>query len=241
MAVVHTPYASAPRASTTAAFAWYDSVEDGDVSEYSGSNALSAGTDGTLGVTPKDGTYWGAVSGNQANDGWGWIDAFSLDASTGQGAITEFWYVMAETSGSMRTCMFESYNGNAGDTPIGYWIRYHTNGSIDLFKGDHSASNILASTRFSWNVDEFMRSSIGFYNGTAYATVRIYINENLVFEKLSTPLQQGDQFWDVARIHWPTGRVYGVDEIRPAPPVGEKPTITESMASSGLCTDQELY
>ncbi len=77
--------------------------------------------------------------------------------------------------------------------------------------------------------------------GTAYATVRIYINEDLVFEKLSTPLEQGDQFWDVARIHWPTGRVYGVSEIGPAPPVGEQPTVTGSMTSSGLCTDQELY
>ena len=77
--------------------------------------------------------------------------------------------------------------------------------------------------------------------GTAYATIRIYINEDLVFEKLSTPLEQGDQFWDVARIHWPTGRVYGVGEIRPAPPVGQKPPVTESMASSGLCTDKELY
>lgn len=77
--------------------------------------------------------------------------------------------------------------------------------------------------------------------GTAYATVRIYINSKLVYEKLNQPLRRGSQFWDVARIHWPTGQVYDVDNLMPAPPVEENPVVTESMASSGLCTAEKLY
>ncbi len=77
--------------------------------------------------------------------------------------------------------------------------------------------------------------------GTAYATIRIYINENLVFENLNTPLTNGGQFWDVARIHWPSGQVYGVNEVSPAPPQGQPPEVTGGMESSGLCTGQELY
>lgn len=77
--------------------------------------------------------------------------------------------------------------------------------------------------------------------GTAYATIRIYINNNLVYEKLNKPLKNGGQFWDVARIHWPSGQVYNVDTMQPAPPTDEKPVVSESMKSSGLCTAQELY
>jgi len=77
--------------------------------------------------------------------------------------------------------------------------------------------------------------------GTAYATIRIYINENLVFEKLNQPLQNGGEFWDVARIHWPTGRVYDADELYTVPPSGAEPAVTDSMQTSDLCTDQQLY
>lgn len=77
--------------------------------------------------------------------------------------------------------------------------------------------------------------------GTAYATVRIYIDGGLVFEKLNVPLQRGGQFWDVARIHWDSRQVLEVDEVLPAAPEGQEPAVTTDMASSGLCSEANLY
>ncbi|MFB6262856.1 MAG: choice-of-anchor D domain-containing protein, partial [Bradymonadaceae bacterium] len=77
--------------------------------------------------------------------------------------------------------------------------------------------------------------------GTAYVTIRIYINSRLVYEKLNKPLDRGGQFWDVARIHWPTGQVFDRDVVRPAPPVEQKPKVTDAMKNSGLCTAKDLY
>lgn len=77
--------------------------------------------------------------------------------------------------------------------------------------------------------------------GTAYATIRIYINEELVYEKLNQPLTQGGQFWDVARIHWPTGQVFDYDRRLQSAPRDEEPVVTEPMKSSGLCTAEDLY
>ncbi|MFB6373528.1 MAG: hypothetical protein ABEN55_10530, partial [Bradymonadaceae bacterium] len=77
--------------------------------------------------------------------------------------------------------------------------------------------------------------------GTAYATIRIYVNEKLVFEKLNQPLQNTGEFWDVARIHWSSGRVYGVDELYTIAPSGQEPAVTNSMKSSDLCTEKSLY
>jgi len=77
--------------------------------------------------------------------------------------------------------------------------------------------------------------------GTAYATVRIYVNGNLVYEALNKPLSRGGQFWDAARIHWDTGTVYQNDNVYEAPPSGQAPDVTTGMSSSGLCTNQALY
>ncbi|MFW5967007.1 MAG: choice-of-anchor D domain-containing protein [Persicimonas sp.] len=79
--------------------------------------------------------------------------------------------------------------------------------------------------------------------GTAYATIRIYINENLVFESLNTPLKNGDNFWDVARIHWNDGnfQIYEVGDVMPVRPAGEEPEVTDEMEESDLCTAQDLY
>jgi hypothetical protein len=78
--------------------------------------------------------------------------------------------------------------------------------------------------------------------GTAYVTLRIYVNENLVYEQLNTPLQTGGQFWDVARIHWNQGQatIMDVNEVMPISPRDE-PTVTDDMANSGLCTSAALY
>jgi hypothetical protein len=78
--------------------------------------------------------------------------------------------------------------------------------------------------------------------GTAYATLRIYANENLIYEQLNTPLKTGGQFWDVARIHWNQGQaiIQDVNEVMPISPRDE-PTVTEDMTDSGLCTSAALY
>jgi hypothetical protein len=77
--------------------------------------------------------------------------------------------------------------------------------------------------------------------GTAYVTVRVYINTNLVFEKVNTPMTRGGQFWDVARIHWDSGQVYEVDNVLEAAPNGSAPPVSAGMENSGLCTTQNLY
>lgn len=79
--------------------------------------------------------------------------------------------------------------------------------------------------------------------GTAYATVRIYVdgNPNPVFEKINKPLTRGGEFWDVARIHWPSGLVYGYDNVIDPQPQSLPPDVTPGMQTSGLCTNQGLY
>ena len=75
--------------------------------------------------------------------------------------------------------------------------------------------------------------------GTAYATVRIYAQGQLLFEAIETPLvnsgnSNGD-WWDVARIHWPTGRIFAVGEILAQPPREQTPRLTWEAREVGLC------
>lgn len=77
--------------------------------------------------------------------------------------------------------------------------------------------------------------------GTAYATLRIYVNGALVFEEINRPMTQGNQFWDVARIHWDSGQVYPVNNLYEAAPASQPGEVTPEMESSGLCTTHELY
>ncbi|MBA2663824.1 MAG: choice-of-anchor D domain-containing protein [Bradymonadaceae bacterium] len=79
--------------------------------------------------------------------------------------------------------------------------------------------------------------------GTAYATVRVYINTQLVYERLHMRMSAGGQFWDVARIHWQNGQatIFDVDTLYPASLAGHAPEIIEDMKESGLCTSQSLY
>ncbi len=83
--------------------------------------------------------------------------------------------------------------------------------------------------------------------GTAYVTVRVYVDGRLVFEELNRPMQRGGEFWDVARIHWDSGQIQLVDELYPAAPMGQDPKVTTmgdglvNMAGSGLCTAASLY
>ena len=85
-------------------------------------------------------------------------------------------------------------------------------------------------------------------HGTAYATVRIYINGNMVYERLHYPLESSNEFWDVARIHWndpaQDGPEYTVSEVEnfyPAAPEGSAPVVHSGMNASGLCTSENLY
>ncbi len=71
--------------------------------------------------------------------------------------------------------------------------------------------------------------------GTAYVTVRIYLENVLVFELPNQPLYRTGEFWDVARIHWPTGTVIAVDERYNIAPRNQPPVVTEEMRDAGLC------
>ena len=81
--------------------------------------------------------------------------------------------------------------------------------------------------------------------GTAYATIRIYINGDLRFYRPYFALEETGHFWDVARIHWnaqtSSATVVGVDGFYPIPPTGQAPEITDDMIASGLCTAEGLY
>ncbi len=83
--------------------------------------------------------------------------------------------------------------------------------------------------------------------GTAYATIRIYVDGNLAFERLNVPLKRQDSFWDVARIHWDSRQIFEVQDTiyqtRPVDMDGNylSPTVTQPMRQSGLCTDAALY
>jgi hypothetical protein len=79
--------------------------------------------------------------------------------------------------------------------------------------------------------------------GAAYATVRIYVNERLVYEQINRRLEVDGVFWDVARVHWNEGTatVVDVDNILQASPDGQEPTVTDAMADTELCTTRGLY
>ena len=81
--------------------------------------------------------------------------------------------------------------------------------------------------------------------GSAYVTGRIYINGMMVFEALNQALANsgsstGD-WWDMARIHWPSGQIVEVNEITQGDvPREEFAPITDGMIESGLCGVDEL-
>ncbi len=82
--------------------------------------------------------------------------------------------------------------------------------------------------------------------GTAYPTVRVYINGILTQEFFSNRgLRNTDDFWDIARIHWDggTATVFEVDEIienidsalQADPATRIAPLVTPAMEASNLC------
>jgi hypothetical protein len=76
--------------------------------------------------------------------------------------------------------------------------------------------------------------------GTSYATVRIFINGALQAEYPNRRLSSGEDFWDVARIHWNGGvaTIYEVDEVTPGFNISDQvsPVLPPAAASSGLCS-----
>ena len=81
--------------------------------------------------------------------------------------------------------------------------------------------------------------------GTAYATVRIYINGDLRYVRPYFPLEETGHFWDVARIHWDANNndatIVEVDGFYPIPPAQQDPAVTQDMIDTGRCTAEGLY
>ena len=79
--------------------------------------------------------------------------------------------------------------------------------------------------------------------GTAYATVRIYINGDLRYERPFFPLENDGEFWDAARIHWNNNdaTILPVDTLSPIAPYNTAPEVTDDMSNLGLCTAEDLY
>lgn len=81
--------------------------------------------------------------------------------------------------------------------------------------------------------------------GTAYATIRIYINGDMRYERPFYPLENSGNFWDVARIHWDEelsdATIVDVEGFYPVAPQGEEPAVTQGMIDTGNCTAEGLY
>ena len=75
--------------------------------------------------------------------------------------------------------------------------------------------------------------------GTAYADVRIFIDGVQIRQLINRPLENTDDFWDVGRLHWPSGEFFIVDDIytsfdsHSAIPPSVTPEMAESVA--GQC------
>ncbi|HIA01423.1 MAG TPA: hypothetical protein EYN66_05865 [Myxococcales bacterium] len=54
--------------------------------------------------------------------------------------------------------------------------------------------------------------------GMSYATIRIYIDGNLALEKSHVPMA-GHDLWDVAYIHWPSGKIEEIQNENGAPKI----------------------
>lgn len=140
---------------------------------------------------------------------------------------------------------YDVYFGNPNSTGGGIWNPESP--SLDIDDRDGMGPE---NTTFDDPVNcEWYAIGVHYYReafGTAYATIRVYINEALVFEALNKPLTRGNQFWDVGRIHWNQGgfpgfHVFETDEVMPARPDGQPPLVSDAMATSGLCTVRDLY
>lgn len=133
-------------------------------------------------------------------------------------------------------------NPNQGEDPI--WNPEDPSLDIDVTDGA-GPENITMRTP-----DDCQWYAVGVHYfqkrfGTAYATIRIYINGGLRYERPFFPLEETGNFWDVARIHWDgqasDATIVDVDGFYPMTPAGESPEVTTSMAETGLCTVEGLY
>jgi hypothetical protein len=73
--------------------------------------------------------------------------------------------------------------------------------------------------------------------GNAYGSVNVFVNGQIVDEFVNQPLRETDIFWDVARIHWPSGTVVRVNEIIEGfdSTASIAPLANSAMQNSGLC------
>lgn len=135
---------------------------------------------------------------------------------------------------------FRNPNSGAGNETNGFWNPESPSLDVD----DRNGGGPETIQMNDPSTCEWYAVGVHYYRqlfGVAYATLRIYINAQLVFEDFS-PLAKGGQFWDVARIHWDSGQVYATHSpVFNALPAKLPPEVGTSMKSSGLCTQQALY
>jgi hypothetical protein len=76
--------------------------------------------------------------------------------------------------------------------------------------------------------------------GTAYANIRVFIEAQQIAELVNVPLESTDDFWDVGRLHWPTGEFYEINDTydnfdsNSAIPPGITSEMSEAV-SGGVC------
>ena len=70
--------------------------------------------------------------------------------------------------------------------------------------------------------------------GPAHVTMSIFVNGAMVAQHRAT-LEKPEEFWDAARIHWPSGEVLLVDSLHQQLPLFEPVPLNQDQLDSDLC------
>jgi len=171
-----------------------------------------------------------------------WANPEDPNELDGDGADVDL-HLVKMGPGTWFNPLYDTFFGNPGPT----WAPETPSLDIDDRDGGGPENIQLDDPRAC----EWYAVGVHYYDqrfGTAYATVRIYIDARLVFEEINVPLERTDAFWDVARIHWDSGRVLSVNQVSALTPRFIEPDVidaldnpTDNMVDSGLCTQASLY
>lgn len=171
-----------------------------------------------------------AVPAEQVHIQLVWTNPEDPDETDLSGADMDL-HMVKMGSGQWFDTVYDTFYRN----PTPHWFPENPSLDIDDTNG-HGPENInmddpLPCTWYAVGAHYFQDHGYG----TAYVTVRIYLENQLVFEYLNKPLHRTGEFWDVARIHWPTRTVVLVDEHSFVTPRNLPPTVTQEMVDTGLC------
>ena len=171
-----------------------------------------------------------------------WTNPSDEDESDASGADVDL-HMVKMGPGRWFEAPYDVYYGNPSQNTMGHWEPESPSLDIDDLDGlgpENIQMNDPAPCQwYAIGVHYFAENNYG----TAFATVRVYLegSEGPVYERLNVPLQGNGEFWDVARLHWPSKTIVSADTILPVAPENMPPAITPGMMTTGLCTGEMLY